>query len=204
MTSVLPAALKIDTRPPTPSFTTVRLATVRFGVKFRLAATGTAVPVGNRVRKLFAVGLVTATLRATADTPVAGMPAVPEICTSMVALVPRGPVAPVPVRVSSSLIGVSGWKPAPGMSTGTGFLAKIWVVMNTCVSGLLGGAGGGEPRHGVVPTDRHTPIPTWVNAGFKMLALCPESDISWPWRFEAATASSVVPFMKATFSPVPE
>src|SRR5712691_4284672 len=46
MTSVEPAALKTETRPPLPTPTTVRLARVCPATKFMFDATGRAIPVG--------------------------------------------------------------------------------------------------------------------------------------------------------------
>ena len=71
---MLPGELNIDTLPPAPSLTTTRLATVLSGVKFRLAASGRGLPAGKTVRKPAAVGWVTVTFTATADTPDAGTP----------------------------------------------------------------------------------------------------------------------------------
>ena len=105
MAWVLPAELNIDTLPPAPTLTTTRLATVLLGVKFRLAANGRELPAGKMVMKPLAVGWVTVTLTATADTPDSGTPPCPVICTSTVA---PGPTGPGPLRVSRMRAGVRG------------------------------------------------------------------------------------------------
>src|SRR5947209_17964657 len=89
-------------------------------------------PVGNTVRNPGALGWVTVTVKATAETPVAGTPPRPVTCRFRVA---PGPIAaagaPVPSRVSRMRAGVTGWKPAgdgsPPPSGPAGTPAMAWV-----------------------------------------------------------------------------
>src|SRR5215831_7521495 len=90
-TSTLPRKLKRLTMPPEPTLTMTRLGTVWPPTKLRLDAVGWVAPAGQTVRKLGAVGLVTVTLRATADTPVAGTPPTPVTWRLRVTPGPNGP-----------------------------------------------------------------------------------------------------------------
>src|SRR2546423_5614977 len=111
----------METFPLAPTLAITRLGTVSPLRKFRLEATGRVVPLGNRVRKLAAVGLVTATLRTTAPAPVAGTPPTPATWTSIVWWGPTLAVKPpVPYRVSRMRAGdrppyrpPAGWAPVP-------------------------------------------------------------------------------------------
>ena len=81
--------------------------------KFRLDPTvGRAVPPGNTVKKLGAVGLVTATLNATAVVP-AGRPGTVKVKLAPAPTLAMG--APVPTRVSNTRVGARPVNPEEAM-----------------------------------------------------------------------------------------
>src|SRR5882757_483685 len=93
--------------------TMTRLGMVSPAVKLSLLAVCTGWPKGNTERKPAAVGLVTVTFRMTADA-VDGIPAVPGMSTLNDWLAwSLAAGAPVPSRVSSIRVGVTGLSPAP-------------------------------------------------------------------------------------------
>ena len=155
---------------------------------------------GNTVKKLPADGPVTVTFSITADTPAAGTPPEPVTCRSSTAPLPRG--TPL-IRVSRMRLGVTGWydAPAPDMgvsrSAGWGLRAKIWVVMSTRWRGTP------APVQDTPWGASQCPMPTWVQAGFRMLAACGGSAISFPWMFDAIASNwaGFTPLAQATFSP---
>src|SRR5436305_370716 len=89
------------TLPPAAPLANNKFGTVLAVRKVRLEATGLVLPPGKRVRKLAALGLVTATLRATAPAPVAGTPPTPATWRSIVCWRPaERREGPEPYRVS--------------------------------------------------------------------------------------------------------
>src|SRR5205807_430763 len=96
--STVPPALPKSTRPPWPTPTTTRFATVWAGPKLRFEAQGRATPCGQAVTYPKAVGLVTVTFRTTADTPEAGTPARPRTPTETTPPAPMVVDPPNPVR----------------------------------------------------------------------------------------------------------
>ena len=84
------------------------MGTVWFRVKFRLDTAGIEVRSAHTATHPVAVGWVTVTLTTTADTPVAGTPPRPVICTATSAPAATGAAAaPSPVRVSRTRLGAT-------------------------------------------------------------------------------------------------
>src|SRR6185503_10503944 len=115
ITSVLPAALYTDTRPPAPTLTVTPLALVSPGPQLMLEVAGWACPDGQMVSNEPPVVPVTVTLRATAAAS-AGTPKTPATCTSRVPG-PHGfeyePTAGPDGRESWTRIGARPWNSAP-------------------------------------------------------------------------------------------
>src|SRR5215468_6139587 len=98
----------MSTLPPVPTGTVRKFAPVQRAAKLMLDAVGRVVPVGNAVRKLFAVGAVTVRFNTTDETPVAGTPPRPVTCSRRTRPAPRAALgAPLPVRVSRIRVGVN-------------------------------------------------------------------------------------------------
>ena len=168
-----PSCCRSRTRPPVPTATVTRLGMVWPGTKLRFDAKGRGAPVGQTASHPGAVGAVAVTLRTTASTPLAGMPATFVTARSRLWPVPSlatRPPRPVPSRVSRSRVGTTGVSsPAAPESCGG----------NT----TDGGGPVGAPS--AKTTDVHTvpsalvaiPTPTVVNEGLRMLARWPDEFI---------------------------
>jgi hypothetical protein len=104
----VPAKLKIEISPSSPTLAMTRFGRTCPGIGFRLAAIGRGEPFGNTVTYDSAVWEMAVTLTMTADTPEAGTPPRPVIFKFIVDAAP----SPPPPELRPSTVG----KPGRGSS----------------------------------------------------------------------------------------
>src|SRR3954452_9775230 len=145
ITLTAPLWLKTLILPPVPSFISADTGEMKPGSALLVDASGRVCPVGHTVRKLLEVASWSIVTLIATDVALAGMPAIPVICTSSVWFGPIGAAAGTPTvwpapRVSRTRTGV-----IPTKSDGATVVGVVVVV-------VVVGVGWAEAVDGLPPS----------------------------------------------------